>query len=185
MIDTYVYSTPARESPIATAALASLLEQVSHTPDGANIYVQDSQDFCEANAILHIAEDCETLAIAGFAATKIKKDQAELFSVTVPQPYRGHGIGGQVVDQAIEDCRDRGCTSIVLDIRMTDAGLPIPALRIYQSRGFVLLPGVTVVPIGHTRQDRHQWIHADLDGVFRKRHMSLALNAKAAERTNG
>lgn len=180
MPDIYLYSSRARENPIAAAAVASLLEQVCQTADGANLYVNDLQDFLDADANLHIAEDRKTLAIAGFAATKFDGNEAELFSVVALPGYRGLGIGGKVVDQAINDSVTRGATGISLEIRLTNAGLPIPALRVYESRGFTLFPGVSVVPIGHTHRDRHLWLTADPGGVFRQRHMYLELGTKTA-----
>ena len=176
MPDICIYSTRARENLIAAAAVASLLEQVSQTTDGANLCVNDLQDFLDADATLHIAEDRKTLAIAGFAATKFDGDQAGLFSVVALPSFRGLGIGGKVVDRAINDSVARGVTRINLEIRLTNAGLPIPALRVYESCGFKLLPGVSVVPIGHTHRDRHLWLTADPGGVFRQRHMYLALS---------
>ena len=59
-------------------------------------------------------------------------DTAQLRWVVVDPVARGEGLGGTLVDKALEFCRSRGCTSIYL---FTTDGLP-ESQALYEKLGF-------------------------------------------------
>lgn len=94
------------------------------------------------NNILLVSLDDEK--IVGMAWGNIKEDGSSWLSfMGVVQTYRRNGIGRGLLVRFIEECREKGSPLISLD---TDPRL-IPAIRLYESMGFVK-EGYVMNPFG-------------------------------------
>ena len=90
-------------------------------------YILDNR----ANGCIWLAERDDQLI--GCTAIVLRDEHlAQLRWVLVDESARGLGLGGQLVDAALEYCRAKGCQSIVLD---TTDGLP-ESRALYEKLGF-------------------------------------------------
>jgi [ribosomal protein S18]-alanine N-acetyltransferase len=71
-------------------------------------------------------------AVAGYAASWYVLDQAELGNVAVAAPWRGRGIGAQLVTAALAHAAQRGVREIFLEVRPSNP----TAQRLYERFGF-------------------------------------------------
>lgn len=67
----------------------------------------------------------------GFALTRTIMDEAELLLLAVARDRRRHGVGGTLLDAAVEDARRAGARVIHLEVRGDN-----PAVRLYAAGGF-------------------------------------------------
>jgi ribosomal-protein-alanine N-acetyltransferase len=84
--------------------------------DGARVLVADAPD----------------AGVVGYAVFWWVKDQAELANIAVVKDARGRGIGGALLDRALEEAGALGVASVFLEVRVSNQA----AHRLYQSRGF-------------------------------------------------
>jgi putative acetyltransferase len=56
-----------------------------------------------------------------------------LGGVAIHPDFRGRGLGARMIREAIQVCRDRGCSRIELTVAVENQ----PAIRLYESLGFV------------------------------------------------
>ncbi len=71
-------------------------------------------------------------AIAGFVIARIVARQGEIANIAVAPTHQGSGLGGQLLDAAIEATEAQDCEAVWLEVRETNE----PAKRLYASRGF-------------------------------------------------
>ncbi len=64
--------------------------------------------------------------------SNLKKGDFYLAGVAVDEKVRGKGIGGLILDRAVEMARERGCKRVVLDVALDNPG----AKRLYGRTGF-------------------------------------------------
>jgi len=62
----------------------------------------------------------------------LKKGDFYLAGVAVDEEFRGEGVGGLILDQAINMARQSGCERVVLDVALDNSG----ARRLYERTGF-------------------------------------------------
>jgi [ribosomal protein S18]-alanine N-acetyltransferase len=84
-----------------------------------------------AQTIFLVAED-EAGAVTGYAIAIAVADEAEILNLAVHQDRRKLGIGGRLLDSAVEEVRSRGAEQIYLEVRESNEG----ARKLYASRGF-------------------------------------------------
>lgn len=85
------------------------------------------------DADLFAAADRDTLI--GYAVCWTILDQAELGNVAVDPDHRGRGVGGMLVDAAVERARARGARECFLEVRDSNRA----ARALYESRGFEVI----------------------------------------------
>jgi ribosomal-protein-alanine N-acetyltransferase len=71
-------------------------------------------------------------AVVGYAVSWFVMDEAELANLAVATEARGRGIGGVLLDAAIDAARAEGCAAMHLEVRESNAA----ARALYESRGF-------------------------------------------------
>jgi ribosomal protein S18 acetylase RimI-like enzyme len=80
-------------------------------------------------------------AIAGFVAVHVEGEEGILVALAVPPLYQGLGIGGSLLSAGMNRLRAEG----VREIRIATTNDNLPALALYQRRGFVIeevVPGL-------------------------------------------
>lgn len=83
-------------------------------------------------AIFLIATRPDSEIIFAYVVAVAVADQAEILNLAVVVSARRHGLGGALLDAAIEAVSARGAREIFLDVRESNK----PALGLYGSRGF-------------------------------------------------
>jgi len=68
----------------------------------------------------------------GFALVRLVADEAELLLIAVRPDQRGKGLGGILLDYAIETCAGSGARDLFLEVRAENT----VAIYLYKSRGF-------------------------------------------------
>ena len=86
-------------------------------------------------AIFLVATRPDSEIIFGYVIGHAVADQAEILNLAVVVSARRHGLGGALLDAAIEAVSERGAREIFLDVRESNK----PALGLYRSRGFAAL----------------------------------------------
>ena len=102
-------------------------------------YVEEQLD--NDNNILLLSFQNET--VTGMLWGNIKEDTAWLGFMGVKGPFRGKGLGRYLLNWFIDESKVRGVNKISLD---TDPSI-IPAIRLYESEGFVR-EGTVINPHG-------------------------------------
>lgn len=75
---------------------------------------------------------CENGEVAGFIVARVIAPECEIENVVVAPSQRRHGIGGALVQAAVESAAAEGCTAVWLEVRKSNAA----ARRLYASCGF-------------------------------------------------
>ena len=86
-------------------------------------------------AIFLVATHTDSETVSGYVIAISVTDQAEILNLAVVVSARRHGLGGALLDAAIEAVSERGAREIFLDVRESNK----PALGLYRSRGFAAL----------------------------------------------
>lgn len=76
--------------------------------------------------------DRHRLKVAGYLVALVVADEAEIANIAVHNDVRGRGVGGALLDAALDEARSRGVTSVYLEVRESNAS----ARSLYESRGF-------------------------------------------------
>jgi len=71
--------------------------------------------------------------VVGYVVAWFVVDEAEVANVAVAPDARGRGIGARLLDEALRAARDRGASSVYLEVRDSNAA----ARSLYETRGFV------------------------------------------------
>jgi ribosomal-protein-alanine N-acetyltransferase len=71
-------------------------------------------------------------SLLGYAGLLVPGPEADVQTVAVAPAARRRGLGGVLVDALIAQARDRGSTSLLLEVRADNH----PAAALYRSRGF-------------------------------------------------
>lgn len=82
-------------------------------------------------AIFLVAEDTAGVVI-GYAIALAVMDEAEILNLAVRPVDRGAGLGGKLLDAAIDEATSRGAEQVFLEVRESNDS----ARRLYASRGF-------------------------------------------------
>lgn len=78
-----------------------------------------------------VAED-PVDGVVGYAVYWWVMDQAELANLAVERGHQGNGVGRRLLDNVVEEARDRGVRQLFLEVRWSNH----PALRLYTGKGF-------------------------------------------------
>jgi ribosomal-protein-alanine N-acetyltransferase len=81
--------------------------------------------------IFLIAEDADGV-VAGYAIALAVVDEAEILNLAVLPKFRGRGIGGSLLDAAVDAVKSRGAEQIYLEVRESNDA----ARKLYAARGF-------------------------------------------------
>ncbi|ADW68236.1 GNAT family N-acetyltransferase [Granulicella tundricola] len=71
--------------------------------------------------------------VVGFAVGKVVVDEGEVESIAVRETSRGCGVGGRLLTEVLEWCREAGAGVVDLEVRAGSEG----AGRLYRAAGFV------------------------------------------------
>ena len=71
-------------------------------------------------------------AVVGYIVTWLVVDEAEVANVAVAPEARGRQLGALLLDDALRVARERGATTVYLEVRESN----VPARALYASRGF-------------------------------------------------
>ena len=83
------------------------------------------------NTIFLVAE--EDSQIIGYIGMYFSMDEGEITNVAVEPCMRCHGIGGMLIEAMQKEAGQRGLSSIVLEVRISNEN----AIRLYERNGFV------------------------------------------------
>lgn len=70
--------------------------------------------------------------IVGYIGSWIIIDEAHITNVAVDPSYRGRGIGGNLIQSLIEDCKEKYIKSMTLEVRTSN----VVAQSLYKKYGF-------------------------------------------------
>lgn len=89
---------------------------------------------------LYSGYECWTLRqasgmLVGYFLMMLAVDEAHLLNISVRRDRHGRGIGKTLLDQIVALARSRGMTSILLEVRPSNAR----ALAVYQRYGFAVI----------------------------------------------
>lgn len=73
-------------------------------------------------------------AVAGFVVARVAADEMEILNLAVDPGKRRRGLGGALLDEALDHGRRSGCRRVFLEVRESS-----PAARgLYERRGFII-----------------------------------------------
>jgi ribosomal-protein-alanine N-acetyltransferase len=70
--------------------------------------------------------------VIGYAGLLVPGPEADVQTIAVAPAAQGRGVGGTLLDALITRARERGATSLMLEVRADNP----PAIRLYEKRGF-------------------------------------------------
>ena len=70
--------------------------------------------------------------IVGYIGMWFVMDECHITNIAVLEEYRRNGIGKQLVNELLKNCKEHGTTYIQLEVRKAN----IPAQKLYESFGF-------------------------------------------------
>lgn len=77
----------------------------------------------------------ENNEIVGFIIADIFDDRAEIIDIAVDVMYRNKKIGDKLVKYVIDLCKNSGCESITLEVKVTNKS----ALKLYKNNDFEIV----------------------------------------------
>jgi [ribosomal protein S18]-alanine N-acetyltransferase len=77
-----------------------------------------------------VAQEGERLV--GYAGLMVPGPEADVQTVAVSPSVQGRGVGGMLLDALIRQARDRGATTLLLEVRADNPA----AIALYRGRGF-------------------------------------------------
>ena len=86
-------------------------------------------------AIFLVATQTDSETVFGYVVALAVADQAEILNLAVVVSARRHGLGGALLDAAVEAVSAQGAREIFLDVRESNKA----ARGLYESRGFTAL----------------------------------------------
>lgn len=89
--------------------------------------------YVKRGSIFKVAE--QDGRIVGYVLAKLENGICHLLSVAVLPEYRGIGIGGALVEKAIEECRKRGAIAAYLEVHVEN----VIAVHLYRKLGFKVI----------------------------------------------
>lgn len=123
MLERESFSTPWREE-----TFARLLDGGS----GAEVWVAEEQSEDVTPDQRLESGISRGSGVLGYAVLWIVGDQAELANLAVRPDARGQGVGGSLLDQVLQRCRQASVTALYLEVRHSNE----VARRLYEGRGF-------------------------------------------------
>lgn len=86
--------------------------------------------FCQKQAFIVTAENDGK--VAGYCIVYFVLDEGEIARIAVDTSCRRQGVGGKILEQVSQICKDKGITRLLLDVRENNES----ARRFYLSYGF-------------------------------------------------
>jgi len=87
----------------------------------------------EAHRICFAAtEDEEGVNVVGYLALQFVCDEAEICNIAVRPAFRGCGVGGMLIDRAVDFCARKAVNALHLEVRTHNT----PAVKLYEKKGF-------------------------------------------------
>jgi ribosomal-protein-alanine N-acetyltransferase len=80
-----------------------------------------------------VAMDSEG-SIVGYICPMLVMDEGHILNVAVDKKFRGLGIGRQLVERVLMDCRSQNAEFVSLEVRPSN----IAAISLYQQLGFIV-----------------------------------------------
>lgn len=112
------------------AQVAALERQCFSTPWSPKVFEEELENEL---ALYFVA--AEGAVICGYIGFWKIVDEGHITNVAVLEQYRGRGIGGRLIAQAIDTARAAGLKLLTLEVRRSNA----PAIALYKKYGFVEL----------------------------------------------
>lgn len=120
-----------RAAPADLAAVLAIEHAVFSDPWAPSSFSTEFDDPC---TWFHVALDGDG-EVVGYAMARFVAEQGEVMNIAVAPARRGAGIGGVLLDGAIEAAVAAGCEAIWLEVRVSNAA----ARALYERRGFTLV----------------------------------------------
>lgn len=86
----------------------------------------------ESPHIVFLVADDGSGAVCGYVLALAVADESEILNLAVAAECQGAGVGGRLLDAAIDGARVRGAATVWLEVRDSN----VAARRLYESRGF-------------------------------------------------
>ena len=110
-----------------------LVSIVAAAPGAAEWSVETYQNFIRSGECLSFAHESEG-RIAGFIVARRLGEEAEVLNLAVRPETRKKGIGGILLQAAVEELRHRGVTRVYLEVRESNT----QAKSFYQNHGLAV-----------------------------------------------
>ena len=89
-------------------------------------------EMLSAPYIMGLIAESTPRAIAGYIVARIIEDEGEILNLAVPPERRRQGIGGLLLETALDALRTRGVDTVFLEVRFSNQA----AINLYQAKGF-------------------------------------------------
>lgn len=120
-----------RVRPCAPKDMAGILEILRESPEAASwseAVVQEALS-CDEKLFL-VAES--TGELLGFAMGRMVTDEGEVLNFAVKKEYRRRGVGRVLIEELLEELRQRGTVKVFLEVRESNTG----AIAFYREMAF-------------------------------------------------
>lgn len=89
----------------------------------------------QSNSKAHYMVACKDGEVVGYIGAWFIFEEAHITNIAVDLPHRGHGIGGQLLAEFVEYCRDRSIRRMTLEVRKSNH----IAIGLYKRHNFKVL----------------------------------------------
>jgi [ribosomal protein S18]-alanine N-acetyltransferase len=84
--------------------------------------------------VLVLTDDETDKIIAGFVVFWMMFDECQILNLAVDVPYRGRGLGKQMLQRVVSSALKKSLKRVALEVRKSNA----PAIQLYQGVGFAI-----------------------------------------------
>ena len=112
---------------------------------GLQQYNQDNAGYTDSRALAVLISDPTSKEVIGGLLGRTSLGLFFVDLLYLPDRLRGHGIGGQVMERAEQEAKDRGCSAAVLYT------ITFQAPGFYERHGYRVLGRIECQLPGHTR----------------------------------
>jgi ribosomal-protein-alanine N-acetyltransferase len=89
-------------------------------------------DLVNGRTVVFLVAETDTRAVVGYAVVLLAGVESELANLAVARLTQRHGLGRRLLNEVVDQARDRGCREMFLEVRASNAA----AIQLYSGAGF-------------------------------------------------
>jgi [ribosomal protein S18]-alanine N-acetyltransferase len=90
------------------------------------------REMLAAPYILGLIAEGRSKSIAGYVVARVIENEAEILNIAVEPESRRKGLGGMLLESALEELISRGVIAVFLEVRVSNEA----AINLYRAKGF-------------------------------------------------